>query len=138
MILFKNRKGSLLLEAVFALCIAGLLLVPLFNGLSTLVQQIGFSNQRIAAFFDAKHFLQTTLLQKKISPDEKTNTKITEIQKLENGTILTYSEQPANQKSIFHNPYLVKTTVSYTWQSAFKDGFDMITTYIVKIPREKE
>lgn len=124
---FKNHKGSLLLEAVFALCIASLLLIPLFNSLSIIITQISFNNQKITAFFHAKQFLQTILLQKK-----------TDTQKLENETSLTYSEQPTHEKSIFKNNYLVKITVSYTWKSLFKDGSDIITTYIIKIPQEKE
>lgn len=135
---FKNHKGSLLLEAVFALCIASLLLIPLFNSLSIIITQISFNNQKITAFFHAKQFLQTILLQKKISSDHNIIQKKTDTQKLENETLLTYSEQPTHEKSIFKNNYLIKITVSYTWKSLFKDGSDIITTYIVKIPQEKE
>jgi hypothetical protein len=139
MIVSKNRKGSLLIEAVFALCIAATLLVPLFNSLATLIQHIGFNNQKIDAFFNAKHFLQTVEYQKNISDqsDQKETPQATQTQKLDNGTILTYSEQPVHKKSIFNNPYLAHVTVSYTWKSAFKDGFDTLTTYIVQIPKEK-
>jgi hypothetical protein len=137
MILFKNRKGSLLIEAIFALCIAATLLIPLFNSLTTLVQQIGLSTQKITAFFHAKHFLQTALFQKGISDNQKEN-NTTETQILENGTALTYSEQEPNPKSIFKSPYLLKATVSYTWQSLFKDGFDTITRYIVQIPPQEK
>jgi hypothetical protein len=138
MIVFKNRKGSLLIEAVFALCIAATLLIPLFSSLATLVGRIGFSDQKANAFFHAKHFLQTTLFQKSIT-DAKEKTQTTQTQKLENGITMTYSEQLVNQKSIFKsNPYLLHVTVSYTWESALKDGFDSINTYILEIPQEKK
>lgn len=135
---FKNHKGSLLLEAVFALCIASLLLIPLFNSLSILITRIGFNNQKITAFFYAKQFLQTILLQKQISSEKNIIQKKIDTQKLENETILTYFEQPTHEKSIFKNHYLLKITVAYTWKSLLKDGSDSITTYVIKIPQEKE
>jgi hypothetical protein len=138
MIVFKNRKGSLLIEAVFALCIAATLLIPLFSSLAILVERIGFSNQKAHAFFQAKHFFQTTLFQKSIA-DQKEKVQTTQTEKLENGTMLVYSEQPVNQKSVFKgNPYLVHIIVSYTWESALKDGFNAINVYVFEIPQEKK
>jgi len=138
---FKNHNGSLLLEALFALCISGILLSALFNGIGSLITHISFYNQELIACLEAKNNLEKIMYTEMINnsnhdtEDEKTKKSSNLEEKTDD--MKNYIKATVNQKSIFaNNKYLKHATMKYEWTSPFKDGSDRLVTFIFEIPQK--
>jgi len=95
MIHSKNRNGFALIEAMIAVVIASMILVPLFMLQSTAIQRIFRLSAKVHRFFLAKHFLHT--IDRKTIPGQQPTVLETKINTPP--TFLKYEIVPVQKES---------------------------------------
>lgn len=132
---FKHRKGFLLVEAIFALCIAGAIIAPLYHTLASFIGRIVQVTHHITALYDAKHFIKKQLFNEQyLQSDKKTKSKNSETITTpgSNQQPMHYTHIPLEKGSVFYgNIYLEKVTVTYSWNELFSKKTDTLSHYVI-------
>lgn len=129
MIYFKNHNGFTLLETVFALAIAAIVLTPLFILQGTLLQRVSDSAIHMQRLFFAKDFLYRT--HKETDPDEQ---EVDREKKIEDPAMIAqYTLKSIEKKSSLAGiPGLLTQQVKYSWQWQGRGYSDNLVTFIFK------
>jgi hypothetical protein len=123
----KNHNGFLLMEAVFALFIASVLLATLFGSISSLVKHVHSERAHFERILIAKEFLLRTLCLNNEKDERETKKDLAVTSPF---VALTYTEDAISQKSAFKTlKNLVLVRVNYRWELFFRGYSEYISLY---------
>jgi type II secretory pathway component PulJ len=132
----KNRSGFLLIEALFALFIAVLLLAPLFNSIGSLIQHVHSEKEHFERLLIAKNFLSNTLYLNAQKDEHETKKE----QSVPDPKVaLTYTEEKVSKKSsLARIQNLVQVRVNYRWELFFRGHTENLVLYQCTPPEKEE
>lgn len=131
---FKKRSGFLLLEAVFATFIVGIIIGPLFISQNNILMYLSSGLARMQRLYIAKDFLMQTVLQQSQNKDSQTTTE----KKVEDPSVnLIFKQEPiASSSALAGIKHLYKAEVTFGWEWANKGFSDRISTMLFRPPKE--
>ena len=133
---FKNHDGFLLLEAVFATVIVGLIIGPLFMTQNTVLSRLSMAFGSVQRVFVAKQFLVEQML--KVVEDQQ-SPKNVDFQSQEPLANLTFKQESVEQNpSLKSIKYLQKMTVTFGWQWGGIGKADALVSFLFIPPSPDE
>lgn len=129
---FKSRSGFLLLEAVFATLILGMILGPLYMSQNAVVSRLSSAFGAGQRIFLAKQFLMENVLKRLQQADLP---KQVDFQAQEPLTNLVFKQEPIPASSSLKSiKYLEKATVTFGWQWSGLGKSNTLTTFVFVRP----
>ncbi|RTL07489.1 hypothetical protein EKK58_01935 [Candidatus Dependentiae bacterium] len=131
---FKNRKGFLLLEAVFATFVVGIIMGPLFISQNNILLHLSSGIARLQRFYLAKDFLLQTVIQQ---ANELNAQKNIEKKNEDPAVNMTFTQEPVGPNSALNGiPYLEKAQVNFGWEWANKGFSDSVAVIVFRPPKQ--
>lgn len=132
---FKNRRGFLLLEAVFATFVVGLIMGPLFISQNNILMYLSSGLAQLQRFYIAKDFLLQTVVQQ--NNEEKPHNSVEK--KNEDLVVnMIFTREPVSAKSSLKDiKYLEKAQVKFGWEWANKGFSDTVSIILFRPPKEE-
>jgi hypothetical protein len=136
---FKNRNGFLLLEALFATVIVGMIMGPLFMTQNSILTHLSSGFAQVERLFVAKHFLiQTVITCKEMQGSEKSLEK----KEINPETNMIFTLEPIPKESSLSkvkNIFLAKVQFSWIiWASSGRSDTVCVVKYIPPPPPENK
>jgi hypothetical protein len=131
---FKNHeKGSILIEALLALALIGLVVTPMMMQQSSVLDRVHRISLRLEHIYAAEQFWYE--MQHKMMP---TTTSFSEEKKLDDGTVLTFTRGPIDAKSALAKyQHIVQDKVVIAWQAFEQPMREQIVYYAhIMVPEE--
>jgi hypothetical protein len=135
---FKNRNGFLLLEALFATVIVGMIMGPLFMIQNNILTHLSAGFQQVERLFVAKRFLIQTITTHKNAQEFE---KQLEKKETDPETNMIFTLEPVPKESALHkvkNLFLAKVQFSWIWASLGKSDTVCTIKYIPPAPESKK
>lgn len=133
MIHFKNHNGFTLLEAIFALAIAAIVLTPLFILQGNVLQRVSSSAARLQRMFFAQNYIYE--IRQDTAPNVHDSNHEKKID--DPGMLMQYSLKPVQKKSSLASVEgLLSERVSFSWEWQSKGYTDQLVTLLFKPPSE--
>jgi hypothetical protein len=133
---FKNRKGFLLAEAVFATFVVGIIMGPLFISQNNILMHLSSGLAHMQRLYMAKDFLMHTVLQ--YNQEEKSQNALEK--KIEDPAVNMIFTQialptPSSLASVKH---LEVAQVKFGWEWGNKGFSDVISLIVFKPPKREQ
>lgn len=132
---FKNRNGFLLLEAVFATFVVGIIMGPLFISQNNILLYLSSGIARMQRFYTAKNFLLQTVIQQS---NEDSPQKSIEKKNEDPAVNMIFTQEPVSQNSSLHSiQHLAKAQVNFGWEWANKGFSDTVAIMVFRPPKQE-